>query len=70
MIFTRHYKVRIQLPFDVLGESMPEPDGLVCTAEQGRRDPHPNRAVVVIDSIDDLEAEAANALFIERGFDA
>ncbi|HEY7118505.1 MAG TPA: Uma2 family endonuclease [Tepidisphaeraceae bacterium] len=46
------YKVRIQLPFDVPGDSMPEPDGLVCTAEQGARRPHPDRAVLVIEVAD------------------
>jgi Uma2 family endonuclease len=46
------YEIRIQLPFDVPGDSMPEPDGLVCTVEQGARKPHPNRAVMVIEVAD------------------
>jgi Uma2 family endonuclease len=46
------YKVRIQLPFDVPGESMPEPDGLVCTEAQNLRHPHPNEAVLVVEVAD------------------
>ena len=46
------YKVRIQLPFDVPGETMPEPDALVCTEQQARHFPHPNAAVLVIEVAD------------------
>lgn len=46
------YETRIQLPFDVPGESMPEPDALVCTVEHGARDPHPNRGLLVIEVAD------------------
>src|SRR5687767_1232580 len=43
------FKVRIQLPFDAPGDTMPEPDGLVCTDEQAAGDPHPNQAVLIIE---------------------
>lgn len=46
------YKVRIQLPFEVPGESLPEPDALVCTQAQGVRVPHPNEGVLVIEVAD------------------
>lgn len=46
------YHVRIQLPFDAPGESEPEPDGLVCTREQGNRHIHPNQAVLVVEVAD------------------
>jgi Uma2 family endonuclease len=43
------FEFRIQLPFEVPSESMPEPDGLVCTVDQNLRQPHPNQAVLVIE---------------------
>jgi Uma2 family endonuclease len=43
------FDVRIQMPFDVPGESLPEPDLLVCTAEAGRRFPHPSKAELIIE---------------------
>jgi Uma2 family endonuclease len=46
------FKVRMQLPFEVPGESMPEPDGLVCTEAQNRRFPHPNEAALVVEVAD------------------
>ena len=46
------FKLRIQLPFEVPGESMPEPDAVVCTEDQYRRKPHPNQAVLVIEVAD------------------
>jgi Uma2 family endonuclease len=53
-IFRRRqgFKVRVQMPFDAPGESMPEPDALVCTVEQYKRIPHPNRAELVIEVAD------------------
>jgi Uma2 family endonuclease len=49
-IFDRNqFDIRCQLPFDVPGESMPEPDLLVCTTAAGRRVPHPSEAVLVIE---------------------
>jgi Uma2 family endonuclease len=46
------YEIRIQLPFETPGESMPEPDALVCTVEQNLRRPHPDQAVLVIEVAD------------------
>jgi Uma2 family endonuclease len=45
----QQYDIRVQLPFDVPGESMPEPDLLVCTLRDGRRFPHPATAVLIIE---------------------
>ena len=57
------YKVRIQLPFDVPGDSMPEPDGLVCTVEQGARKPHPDKAVLVIEVSDSSQEKDRDKAF-------
>lgn len=46
------FKVRPQLPFEVPGDSMPEPDLLVCTDAQHRRSPHPNEALLVVEVAD------------------
>ena len=46
------FKVRIQLPFEVSGDSEPEPDALVCTDAQHLRIPHPNQAVLVVEVAD------------------
>jgi Uma2 family endonuclease len=46
------FECRIQLPFDVPGETMPEPDALVCTVEQNLRIPHPNQALLVVEVSD------------------
>jgi len=45
-------RVRVQLPFDAPGESMPEPDILVCTNKDHRRQPHPNVAMLVAEISD------------------
>jgi Uma2 family endonuclease len=50
------YVVRIQAPFEVAGESMPEPDLAVCTAEQSKRLPHPDSAVLLIEISDTSHA--------------
>ncbi len=50
--FGPKYRVRVQLPFDAPGPSMPEPDALVCTIEQGKRRPHPNTGVLVVEVSD------------------
>src|SRR5437764_938018 len=50
--FYPQYKVRTQSPFETPGESMPEPDGLVCEAEDAGRLPHPSRALLVIEISD------------------
>src|SRR5690349_5783719 len=46
------FKQRIQLPFDTPGDSMPEPDALVCTEAQNLRVPHPNEALLVVEVAD------------------
>jgi Uma2 family endonuclease len=46
------FKLRPQLPFEVPGDSMPEPDLLVCTDAQHLRVPHPDQAVLVIEVAD------------------
>ena len=46
------FEVRIQLPFETPGESVPEPDALVCTTAQFGRKPHPNQALLVIEVAD------------------
>jgi Uma2 family endonuclease len=51
------FRIRIQLPFEVPGDSVPEPDGLVCTDAQSQRHPHPNEAVLVIEVADSSLAE-------------
>jgi Uma2 family endonuclease len=43
------FDIRVQMPFDVPGNSMPEPDLLVCTIADGQRMPHPARAELVIE---------------------
>jgi len=44
--------IRVQLPFDAPGQSMPEPDFLVCTTNDGRRSPHPSTAILIIELSD------------------
>lgn len=41
--------VRQQLPLDVPGDSMPQPDVAVVTLAEDARDPHPNSALLVIE---------------------
>lgn len=43
---------RIQLPFETPGETVPEPDGLICTTAQFARKPHPNEALLVVEVAD------------------
>ena len=45
-------KVRVQMPFDAAGETTPEPDILVCTIQQHRRQPHPDTAMLVAEIAD------------------
>lgn len=55
--------IRIRLPFDAPGDSMPEPDALVCTDKQGMREPHPNEALLVVEVAEtSLEEEQEKAL--------
>jgi Uma2 family endonuclease len=56
------YEVRMQMPFECVDESMPEPDGGVFTAEHDARRPHPNAAlwlIEVADSSVELDREKA-----------
>ena len=49
--------IRIQLPFETPGESMPEPDALICTVAQNLRRPHPSQAMLVIEVSDSSLAD-------------
>jgi Uma2 family endonuclease len=46
------HRIRIQLPLEVPGETVPLPDGVVVKAEQAFREPHPNAAILVIEVAD------------------
>lgn len=46
------YAVRVQMPFDGPGDSMPEPDIAVYTLEADSRLPHPNSAVLIVEVSD------------------
>lgn len=46
------FEFRVQLPFETPGETVPEPDGLICTTAQFARQPHPNQAMLVIEVAD------------------
>jgi Uma2 family endonuclease len=50
--FAPQYRIRIQLPFETPGESVPEPDGAIVTREQMRRRPHPDKARFLIEVSD------------------
>ena len=55
--------VRCQGPFELPDESMPQPEFVVCTAEQEARLPHPNRAELIIEVADssvELDRDAAD----------
>jgi Uma2 family endonuclease len=57
------FKVRVQLPFETPGESMPEPDALVCTDAHFLHQPHPREAVLVIEVADSsLDRDREKAL--------
>jgi Uma2 family endonuclease len=43
------FSIRVQLPFEAVGDSEPEPDFLVCHSSDGRRERHPNTALLVIE---------------------
>ncbi len=61
--FAPEYRIRIQLPFETPGESVPEPDGAIVTREQMRRRPHPDKALFLIEVADSsLELEREQAL--------
>jgi len=46
------FDIRVQMPFEVPGESMPEPDLLVCATEDGTRKPHPSKAILIVEVSD------------------
>jgi Uma2 family endonuclease len=47
--FRPAFEVRVQMPFSVPDESMPEPDLLICTLQQNEVKPHPKSALLVIE---------------------
>jgi Uma2 family endonuclease len=54
--------IRVQMPFDTPGESMPEPDAAVVASDASARLPHPNAALLIIevsDSSIDLDRDKA-----------
>jgi Uma2 family endonuclease len=54
--------VRVQMPFEVPGESMPEPDAAVVTKASAMRLPHPNEAMLIVEVSDtsyDFDCEKA-----------
>jgi Uma2 family endonuclease len=61
--FRPRYRLRIQLPFETPGESMPEPDCAVVTHEQMARLPHPNRAELIIEVSDSSVEEDREIAF-------
>jgi len=61
-VFAEPFEVRIQLSFITPGDSVPEPDGAVCTAEDALRKPHPSHAQLVAEVADSsLSADRAKA---------
>jgi Uma2 family endonuclease len=50
--FRPRFHVRIQMPLDVPGDSVPEPDVLVCRPDQIRRNTAPTSGVLVIEVSD------------------
>jgi Uma2 family endonuclease len=46
------FDIRVQLPFDAPGDSMPEPNFLVCAIAEGQRHPHPAHATLIIEVAD------------------
>jgi Uma2 family endonuclease len=60
--FRPDFEIRVQMPFECVDQSMPEPDAGVFTAEQDARRPHPNAAlwlIEVADSSVELDREKA-----------
>lgn len=47
-----NYFLRVQLPFDGPGQSVPEPGFAVCTNQQAFTQPHPKTAVLIIEVSD------------------
>jgi Uma2 family endonuclease len=51
-VFKPQHFVRIQMPFETLGESMPEPDASVVTVEALQKFPHPSAALLIVEVSD------------------
>jgi Uma2 family endonuclease len=47
--FPEPYEVRIQFPFRASGESVPEPDAAVCTADDAVMKPTPSHAELIVE---------------------
>lgn len=61
-LFGSTHRVRIQLPFETPGESMPEPDAAVCTMPDALRTPHPAAAILVVEvSVSSLPEDRTKA---------
>ncbi len=61
-LFRPKHIVRIQMPFDCPGESMPEPDAAVVTKQAAQRLPHPDQALLIVEVSDtsyDFDCEKA-----------
>lgn len=56
-VFPEPYEIRIQLSFVTPGDSVPEPDAAVCSAEDAGRKPHPNHAELVVEVTNSSLAE-------------
>ncbi len=50
--FRPQLETRARLPFELVNDSIPEPDGVVLTAEQYARHPYPDAALVVTEVAD------------------
>ena len=60
--FRPQYRLRIQVPFETPGESIPEPDCVVVTRTMARR-PHPNHAVLIVEVSDSSVEEDREMAF-------
>ena len=61
---SEEFEIRIRCPFEVPGESMPEPDGALVTPIQLKRRPHPNAAALIVEV-----SEESSQMERERAFD-
>jgi Uma2 family endonuclease len=60
---TENYFLRVQLPFDAPGDSVPEPDFAICTNDQAFVKPHPKAAALIIEVSDSsIEHDREKAL--------
>lgn len=50
--FPEPYHVRVQLSFITPGDSVPEPDAVVCTRDDALHKPHPSRAELIVEVAD------------------